>query len=720
MLEAARKFAQRVVLIHLALLLIVIAFLAMGARQLYINARQEQINSAADKQQLLARQTARGIEAYYRSITQNLELILRPDATAEDATRPAEMSSPGLIETGNPGGPGGGPGPGGFGVGPGGPNGPNDRGGPGGPGRQGMGGPGGPNAMGSLLSNPRPNRGGGGPGQRPPIQQIVEARTLPATDATLRLMAMQLRTRVSDLFVVEAKETVDAKTGTSRKTAKINFCYPENQRAIVQKIADRNVEWITGLTDTEVSDFITLDNKEQCHLIGVPARRMEQQPDRTVKAVPCTVLAIVPIAYIKEDFFDSLNSQGQANAALLDSQGTIMIAMEPSLVGLNMHSDLPGGTTSVAERLLASGEGSKTLVTEGSTFHGVPIPARIVAFEQVNKDFETARAETRPAAVKEENSARWVVMIGSPLADTEKLVNGVFKSALGWGVFVAISVTGLFFSSSFFLIRSRIKYERQRSETLTRELAQARDIQLAWLPKEGASPKGLDIAAVNMPASHISGDFYNWFHLPDGRIAVAIGDVTGHGMSAAFLMSTTQLLTRTTLLRVKDPGLCLEEVNRQLCTQKFAGQFVTMILMILDPQQCTIEIAAAGHPAPLVANRSAFRALDIETQLVLGVEPETRYPTQAYVLHPGSTLLLYTDGVVEAESPEGTMFQTQRLLACISKDFPSAKSIVDAVVAEVRGFAGTGELIDDLTLVAVQLLPVPAATSQPKAIATKL
>src|SRR5262249_30578646 len=149
------------------------------------------------------------------------------------------------------------------------------------------------------------------------------------------------------------------------------------------------------------------------------------------------------------------------------------------------------------------------------------------------------------------------------------------------------------------LIRSRVRLERTRHEILTRELEQARQIQLAWLPDLKSVPSGLEVSAANLPASHISGDFYNWFKLPvptgatGGRevekVAIVIGDVTGHGMAAAFLMATTQLLVRMTLSRYQDPGRCLFEVNRQLCTQGFQGQFVTMLVIVLDPAANTLE-----------------------------------------------------------------------------------------------------------------------------------
>src|SRR5208282_2396651 len=140
---------------------------------------------------------------------------------------------------------------------------------------------------------------------------------------------------------------------------------------------------------------------------------------------------------------------------------------------------------------------------------------------------------------------------------------------------------------------------------------------------------------------------YNWFELPDGRLVVTVGDVTGHGMAAAFLMATTQLLVRNTMVRLGDPGRCLEEVNRQLCVQVFNGQFVTMVVMILDTKTGHLQVATAGHPAPLISDGESFQPLPLEPQLLLGVDRETKYATETYNLSPRASILLYTDGVVE-------------------------------------------------------------------------
>jgi sigma-B regulation protein RsbU (phosphoserine phosphatase) len=269
-----------------------------------------------------------------------------------------------------------------------------------------------------------------------------------------------------------------------------------------------------------------------------------------------------------------------------------------------------------------------------------------------------------------------------------------------------LAMTGILVSTAMQMIRARSRFERMQIEILNRELTQARRIQLSWLPKKPIATHAIDLAAVNRPASHVSGDFYNWFELPDGRVAVTIGDVTGHGMAAAFLMATTQLLVRLSMQRVQDPGQCLTEVNRQLCTHIFTGQFVTMQLCVIDTSARTIELANAGHPAPIVGNGSSHEPLKIEPHLVLGVDPEIEYSTQTFPLEPGFTVLLYTDGVIEAQAMSGERLQISGLAKSLNGTGQNAQALAESVTTVVDHFRGGRELEDDLTLVAIRLQPV--------------
>ncbi len=260
---------------------------------------------------------------------------------------------------------------------------------------------------------------------------------------------------------------------------------------------------------------------------------------------------------------------------------------------------------------------------------------------------------------------------------------------------------------------------------LTRELQQARHIQLAWLPDLKSVPPGIEVSAANLPASHISGDFYNWFALPSvmqktgvsadvtdhptGKIAIVIGDVTGHGMAAAFLMATTQLLVRMNLTRYQDAGRALREVNKQLCMQSggsFKGQFVTMLVMILDTQQNRLQVASAGHPTPLLEEGGKFRSLEVEPQLVLGVNPDEDYHARTYALDAGASVILYTDGVVEAEARAGGQYGVERLVKLLQVS-PNAEPSqrVRAILDDIKRFSGNHDLHDDVTLVAIRTVP---------------
>jgi sigma-B regulation protein RsbU (phosphoserine phosphatase) len=193
---------------------------------------------------------------------------------------------------------------------------------------------------------------------------------------------------------------------------------------------------------------------------------------------------------------------------------------------------------------------------------------------------------------------RWFLVISSDLGEVDKLVTPVFKDAMLWAAFVMLAMTGILVSTAIQMIRSRVRMERFRHDVLSRELQQAREIQIAWLPDTTTIRRTLISRPSTSPPPTSAAIFTNWFQLCDGRTCVVIGDVTGHGMAAAFLMATTQLLVRTTMPRVSDPAACLEEVNRQLCVQVFNGQFVTMQVLVLDVENGTVEVATAGHPPP--------------------------------------------------------------------------------------------------------------------------
>jgi phosphoserine phosphatase RsbU/P len=163
------------------------------------------------------------------------------------------------------------------------------------------------------------------------------------------------------------------------------------------------------------------------------------------------------------------------------------------------------------------------------------------------------------------------------------------------------------------------------------------------------------------------------------------------------------LLVRSSMARVTDPGECLEEVNDQLCIQGFMGQFVTMLLMVIDTDNKVVEVAAAGHPAPLVGEGGEFHPMALEPQLVLGIDRGVSYKTQRIHLTANAAILLYTDGVTDVQSKKGERYEAEGLQKSLYGKFSTAQSILDTVVQAIDMFRNGQELPDDLTLVAVQL-----------------
>jgi sigma-B regulation protein RsbU (phosphoserine phosphatase) len=360
---------------------------------------------------------------------------------------------------------------------------------------------------------------------------------------------------------------------------------------------------------------------------------------------------------------------------------------------------IPNATLqSAVRKVIADGNSATLLFEDRLEFDGVKLEPAIVSAEPIRL----------PGKV-------WWAYIATSMSVVDDDLITVFRRAIIWAGIAIVALTGVLFSTAVVLIRARIRTERMQHTMLRRELDQAREIQLAWLPETAmaAPTTPIDVAALNVPASHISGDFYNWFELPDGRTAIVIGDVTGHGMAAAFLMATTQLLIRTTLPRCGDPGKCLAEVNQQLCVQVFNGQFVTMTLMILDLTEGVIEIATAGHPPPLICEGGAYSELPITPELVLGIEPSIVYPTERFPLPRDAGLLLYTDGVPDAQAPSGERLGADGLMKALYGRYDSAQGLVDATVRIVDEFRGPMHLADDLTLVAVQLSPARVDMGEP-------
>ena len=239
---------------------------------------------------------------------------------------------------------------------------------------------------------------------------------------------------------------------------------------------------------------------------------------------------------------------------------------------------------------------------------------------------------------------------------------------------------------------------RQRFE---QELEVARLIQQNFLPKELPALPGWQVAAYYRPAREVGGDFYDVIPLPDGRVAFVVGDVTDKGVPAALVMSATRSVLRASAQRLIEPGAVLERVNEHLCPDMPEKMFVTCLYGVLDPGSGLLRFANAGHDLPYV--KTAHGVVELRARgMPLGLMPGMDYEEKEAVLEPGDSVLLHSDGVVEAHDPDRDMFGFPRLKETVA-GAPGGQQLIDRVIADLEAFTGPDtEQEDDITMVTLQ------------------
>lgn len=231
---------------------------------------------------------------------------------------------------------------------------------------------------------------------------------------------------------------------------------------------------------------------------------------------------------------------------------------------------------------------------------------------------------------------------------------------------------------------------------IRREIEVAAEIQRRILPEDAPVGHALDLHARMRPARNMGGDFYDYFRLGRGRVALVVADVSGKGVPAAFFMAVVRTLVRASAALTATPAACLAQVNGLLCGHHVPGMFVSLFYAVLDTRTGALAYANGGHPPPFVIRADGrIEALTGGPGTVLGVDAGLPYAEDATVLAPGEALVLYTDGLTEAFDSERRQFSEQRLLACLGG--ADARAITDAIFAALAAHAGDAPQSDDVT-----------------------
>ncbi|RJP32335.1 MAG: serine/threonine-protein phosphatase [Phycisphaerales bacterium] len=241
---------------------------------------------------------------------------------------------------------------------------------------------------------------------------------------------------------------------------------------------------------------------------------------------------------------------------------------------------------------------------------------------------------------------------------------------------------------------------------MDREMHRIGQLQRALLPPSLPDIPGVSIAVAYETATRAGGDYYDFFDLGDGRWGILIGDVSGHGASAAVVMAITRTLLHSQRLKGTPPDQVLYDTNARLARQseRYDTTFVTAFYGVYEPASARLHYSSAGHNPPLLMRLSGeVLELDRAQSFPLGIAADWERADAELTLRRGDTLLLYTDGITEAFNPTGEMYGRERLHACMCEPSFSARGVLDCILGRLYAFTDGAPAQDDRTLLALRL-----------------
>lgn len=255
-------------------------------------------------------------------------------------------------------------------------------------------------------------------------------------------------------------------------------------------------------------------------------------------------------------------------------------------------------------------------------------------------------------------------------------------------------------------VASAIHQANLYSETLAmektlQELSLARTIQASFLPETVPDLPGWQLSAILEPARQIAGDFYDFIHLPDGKLGILIADVADKGLGSALYMALSSTLIRTFAGEYhRDPALILKTANQHILRNARANLFVTVFFAVLDPTTGLICYANAGHNPPFILGKDEVIKILNNTGMPLGIDEDNNWGQDEVMISPGEMLLMYTDGVTDAQNNDGEFIDRKMIFSTAQQNISkSTQDVLEGILDRVHRFVGDAPRFDDITLV---------------------
>ncbi|MDQ3120846.1 MAG: SpoIIE family protein phosphatase [Verrucomicrobiota bacterium] len=311
---------------------------------------------------------------------------------------------------------------------------------------------------------------------------------------------------------------------------------------------------------------------------------------------------------------------------------------------------------------------------------------------------------------------------GTPLGTTSVLVTPLLYGKQNMGVLaLANGPTSVPFTpsdfvvfksiaeqSAFALYNAIIYSEANEKKRLDHDLQIAREIQHILLPSKSPAIPGFEISGLNIPASQVSGDYFDYIKIDEDRLGVAIADVSGKGVPASLIMAICRSVLRSQAPENTSPSEVLKKVNRQLYPDIKEDMFISMAYLVFDHARATVTLSRAGHDAPLLYRAATQELTQIKPPgLVLGIDSGSVFDRItndfAVPLERDDCLILYTDGVTEALDTAGDEFGLDRMTRSVRASAPEgAPAILERLIDDLRNFVGSTPQNDDITLIAIR------------------
>lgn len=288
------------------------------------------------------------------------------------------------------------------------------------------------------------------------------------------------------------------------------------------------------------------------------------------------------------------------------------------------------------------------------------------------------------------------------------VVNGPMSTTFGpddLAVFKAIAE-----QSAFALFSEAVYLEAGEKRRLDSDLETAREIQSILLPPASPEIPGYEVSGLNIPARHVSGDYYDYLRIDEHHWGLAIADVSGKGIPAALVTGMCRSLLRAAAPGCTSAAEVMRAVNRRLYPDIKQDMFVSMLYAVIDTRTSDVTLARAGHDPPLLYRATNREVLPLRPPgIAVGIDSGTVFDRvireETVSLAPGDGILLYTDGATEALDAHGSEFGLPRLIQAVQVNAPKgAAATVSNLAAELREFAGQSAQHDDITLISIRRL----------------